>query len=95
MPFSVIRETTADGDVVRVAGEVDLRCAGELAEAMRVPAGVRFSVDLAETTFMDSSALNVLIGAVRDGAVFEVRNASSSVRKLFELTGLLTYLSVT
>ena len=52
-----------------------------------------FVVDLTETTFMDSSALNALVNAAREGAVFTVRNPIPSVRTLFELTGLGSYLS--
>lgn len=95
VPFSVTREVSAAGAVVRVAGEVDLHSAGVLAEAMGAHGGHPFDLDLADTTLMDSSALNVLITAARAGAVFTVCNPNASVRRLFELTGLASYLSPT
>jgi anti-sigma B factor antagonist len=53
---------------------------------------VRIIVDLTETTFLDSTALGVLIGAVkrlrsRDGALAIV-NVDDNIAKTFEITGL-------
>ena len=61
--------------VVAVAGEIDLFTAPELKAALgeALESGrTRIVVDLTETTFLDSTALGVLIGAV----------------KTFEITGL-------
>jgi anti-sigma B factor antagonist len=84
-----------DRHVVAVAGEIDLFTApelkatlAELAEAGRS----RIVVDLTETTFLDSTALGVLIGAVkrlrsRDG-VLTIVNVDQNIAKTFEITGL-------
>ena len=81
--------------VVAVAGEIDLFTAPELKAALgeALESGrIRIVVDLTETTFLDSTALGVLIGAVkrlrsRDGALAIV-NTDENIAKTFEITGL-------
>src|SRR6185312_10322080 len=54
--------------VIAVAGEIDLFTAPEMKAALgeALEAGrTRIVVDLTETTFLDSTALGVLIGAVK------------------------------
>ncbi|HYF25259.1 MAG TPA: STAS domain-containing protein [Baekduia sp.] len=87
----------ADGDrhVVAVRGEIDLFTAPELKAALgeAIEAGRnRIVVDLSDTTFLDSTALGVLIGTVkrlrsRDGRLTIV-NTDASIAKTFEITGL-------
>ena len=87
----------ADGDrhVVAVRGEIDLFTAPELKAALgeAIEAGrSRIVVDLSDTTFLDSTALGVLIGTVkrlrsRDGRLTIV-NTDASIAKTFEITGL-------
>jgi anti-sigma B factor antagonist len=81
--------------VVAVRGEIDLFTAPELkktlADAIENGA-TRVVVDLSETTFLDSTALGVLIGAVkrlrqRDGQLVIV-NTDPNIQKTFEITGL-------
>jgi anti-sigma B factor antagonist len=81
--------------VVAVAGEIDLFTAPELKAALAaaLEAGrTRIVVDLTETSFLDSTALGVLIGAVkrlrsRDG-VLTIVNTDRNIAKTFEITGL-------
>jgi anti-sigma B factor antagonist len=81
--------------VVAVAGEIDLFTAPELKAALgeALESGrIRIVVDLTETTFLDSTALGVLIGAVkrlrsRDG-VLTIVNTDANTAKTFEITGL-------
>lgn len=81
--------------VVAVQGEIDLFTAPELKQVLAeaIEAGrTRIVVDLTETTFLDSTALGVLIGAVkrlrsRDGALAIV-NIDENITKTFEITGL-------
>ncbi len=81
--------------VVAVAGEIDLFTAPELKAALgeALESGrIRIVVDLTETTFLDSTALGVLIGAVkrlrsRDG-VLTIVNTDANIAKTFEITGL-------
>jgi anti-sigma B factor antagonist len=92
-----IREDELDGTrlVVAVSGEIDLFTAPELKAALvdGIEAGrTRVVVDLTETTFLDSTALGVLIGAVkrlrsREG-VLTIVNTDANIAKTFEITGL-------
>jgi anti-sigma B factor antagonist len=81
--------------VLAVRGEIDLFTAPELKQVLAesIEAGrIRIIVDLTETTFLDSTALGVLIGAVkrlrsREGALAIV-NTDENISKTFEITGL-------
>jgi len=94
--FSLSEENIDDQrHVVAVTGEIDLFTAPELKAVLSeaVEAGrTRIVVDLTETSFLDSTALGVLIGAVkrlrsRDGALTIV-NTDANIAKTFEITGL-------
>ena len=85
----------ADRHVVAVRGEIDLFTAPELKQKLTdaIEGGKsRIVVDLTDTTFLDSTALGVLIGAVkrlrsRDGRLTIV-NVDDNIAKTFEITGL-------
>jgi anti-sigma B factor antagonist len=94
--FSLSSESIDDArHVVAVTGEIDLFTAPELKSALgeALESGhSRIVVDLTQTTFLDSTALGVLIGAVkrlrsRDGALTIV-NTDPNIAKTFEITGL-------
>ena len=88
--------------VVAVRGEIDLFTAPELKKTLQeaIEGGAtRVVVDLSETTFLDSTALGVLIGAIkrlrsRDGALTIV-NTESTIAKTFEITGLDQIFTIT
>jgi anti-sigma B factor antagonist len=96
-PEFAITEHAIDGErhVLAVRGEIDLFTAPELKQVLAesIEAGrVRIVVDLTETSFLDSTALGVLIGAVkrlrsRDGALAIV-NVDENISKTLEITGL-------
>jgi anti-sigma B factor antagonist len=96
-PEFAVTEEHVDNDrhVVAVRGEIDLFTAPELKQVLTeaIEQGkTRMVVDLGETTFLDSTALGVLIGAVkrlrsRDGALAIV-NTDANIAKTFEITGL-------
>jgi anti-sigma B factor antagonist len=96
-PEFAITEQPIDAErhVLAVRGEIDLFTAPELKQVLAesIEAGrVRIIVDLTDTTFLDSTALGVLIGAVkrlrsRDGALAIV-NIDDNISKTFEITGL-------
>src|SRR4051812_4001947 len=85
----------ADRHILAVRGEIDLFTAPELKQVLAesIEAGRKFIVvDLTDTTFLDSTALGVLIGAVkrlrsRQGALAIV-NVDDNIAKTFEITGL-------
>jgi anti-sigma B factor antagonist len=94
--FSLSSESIDDTrHVVAVSGEIDLFTAPELKSALgeALESGrTRIVVDLTNTTFLDSTALGVLIGAVkrlrsRDG-VLTIVNTDQNIAKTFEITGL-------
>jgi len=94
--FSLTQDALDDQrQVVAVAGEIDLFTAPELKAAIgeALESGrTRIVVDLTATTFLDSTALGVLIGAVkrlrsRDG-VLTIVNTDPNISKTFEITGL-------
>src|SRR3978361_2112457 len=96
-PEFAVTEHPIDSErhVLAVRGEIDLFTAPELKQVLAESieaGGVRLLVDLTETTFLDSTALGVLIGAVkrlrsRDGALAIV-NVDENISKTFEITGL-------
>lgn len=96
-PEFVLTEENLDSDrhVVAVRGEIDLFTAPDLKTMLlaAIDSGKsRIVVDLSETTFLDSTALGVLIGAVkrlraRDGMLTLV-NTDANIAKTFEITGL-------
>src|SRR4051794_19910622 len=96
-PEFALTEDSIDSErhVVAVRGEIDLFTAPELKQQLTdaIEGGkTRIVVDLTQTTFLDSTALGVLIGAVkrlrtRDGALVIV-NVDQNIAKTFEITGL-------
>jgi anti-sigma B factor antagonist len=78
--------------VVAVAGELDIATAHELARELRRLEHCNVTVDLASTTFIDSSGLRCIVDAHQriegHGNALTVRGASSIVRRTFEITGL-------
>jgi anti-sigma B factor antagonist len=92
----------SDAYVIALSGELDLYSCPEFKdELLRVIAeGARHVViDLAATTFIDSTALGVLLRGVQrlrqtsDGAL-SVACSDPNIRKVFEVTGLDRVFSV-
>jgi anti-sigma B factor antagonist len=80
---------------VEVAGEVDIYTAPQLRQTLQVAiAGGTHAllVDLARATFMDSTALGVLLGALKrlrpEGGELAIACSEPSLRKIFEVTNL-------
>jgi anti-sigma B factor antagonist len=78
---------------VIVGGEVDLATAPELKEVLTgvIDGGARFVlVDLSKATFIDSTTLGVLMGAVKrvrpDGGEIAIACNDQNIRKIFEIT---------
>jgi anti-sigma B factor antagonist len=81
--------------VIAVRGEIDLFTAPELKQKLgeAIEGGRnQIVVDLTETTFLDSTALGVLIGAVKrlrsDSGRLVLVNVDVNIAKTFEITGL-------
>ena len=86
-----------------LAGEIDITCSPALRSvgvrlAGALDAGDCLSVDVADVTFIDSSGIGALV-AVRNAAVdhggsLVLRNLSQPVRRLLELSGLVSSFSI-
>jgi anti-sigma B factor antagonist len=81
--------------VVTTAGDLDLHTAGDLRQALldAVEEGAEIVVvDLEGTTFVDSMALGVLVGAMRRlaerGGELRIACADQGVKRVFEITML-------
>jgi anti-anti-sigma factor len=76
----------------RIHGEVDASNVDQLVAALaaRLAVQPRLTLDLVELSFLDVGTVRALYRLVRehDGAELTVRNASPSVRRCLELTGL-------
>ncbi len=81
----------SDAGLLRIAGELDISNVASLEAAVtatlaRRPA--RLILDVAELSFMDSSALAVLVGAAAAVGQIHIRNPQPAVRRVIEVTGL-------
>ena len=86
---------------VQVRGELDLSTSPQLGDALEreLDAGRSVVVDLSRVTFIDSTALNTLVGALRScesngGALLLSGNLPAQVSRVFEITGLDTVLPI-
>jgi anti-sigma B factor antagonist len=89
-----INVENADGRaVVRVAGEIDVYTAPRLREQLlRVAGDGSLIVDLTDVSFLDSTALGVLVGAMKRqrerGGTMLIVTTGTRISRLFEITGL-------
>jgi len=98
--FSVTLTHDADGVQVRIVGELDLATGPELIRVLETLDGdgyERLLLDLDGVQFIDSTGLSVIGGAhrsaARNGHRLTIRCSSHQVLRLFELTGMLDYLT--
>lgn len=90
----------SDGDdgvvLVRLRGELDVGCAREVRAAIDEAVGAagvtRIELDMAEVSFIDSTGIGVLVGAMQraraEGQELEIVAASSPVRRVLDMTGV-------
>jgi len=88
------REVDPETILITVQGELDLASAPNLKWTLRDALGAgarRIVLDLAPVTFIDSTALGVLVGVRRSlaaGSHLALAGADTDVLNIFELTGL-------
>jgi anti-sigma B factor antagonist len=97
-------DATTDVDesfLVSFSGELDISTAGEIRERLARPEVLDapvLHVDLTEATFIDSSAIGLLVSACKrirgSGGTFSVRCDAGPVRRTLEISGLIDYLEV-
>jgi anti-sigma B factor antagonist len=93
-----IEERSAQGaTVVAVTGEIDVATAPQLQEtlhALIAQGHPSLVIDLLAVTFLDSTALGVLVGALKrcrdQGGDLQLVVADARIMKIFEITGLTT-----
>ena len=96
-PLALERGGTDRDPVIVASGEIDVATSpqlrAELSEVLeRVPTSV--TVDFTNVSFIDSSGLGVLVGALKRvrehdaGATLRVVHPQDAVRKVFDITGL-------
>lgn len=98
-----IEERSAGGlPVVAVSGEIDVATAPQLRECLhRVIADGASTIvlDLLGVTFLDSTALGVLVGALKRcrevGGDLHIVVADPRIVKIFEITGLTNVFTIT
>jgi anti-sigma B factor antagonist len=96
-------EERPDGDVpvIAVSGEIDVATAPQLRETLQdvIARGkTTIVLDLLGVTFLDSTALGVLVGALKrcreSGGDLQVVVAEPRILKIFEITGLTSVFTI-
>jgi anti-sigma B factor antagonist len=97
-------ETNVQSDdrvVVSFSGELDIACAGEIRERLaqsEVLDAPTVQFDLSDATFIDSSAIGVLVTACKrvreNGGTCFVRCEVGTISRTLEIAGLSEYFSV-
>lgn len=100
--FQIEEKSTGALPVVAVTGEIDVATAPQLRECLhRVIAdgGSTIVLDILGVTFLDSTALGVLVGALKRcrelGGDLHVVVADPRIVKIFEITGLTNVFTIT
>jgi len=75
-----------------IRGECDLSNATQVASWLDTFDGQPFELDLSGVTFLDSSALHVLLSARRRNPGMRIVTVSAVVSRLLDLTGTASYL---
>ncbi|MDQ1480906.1 MAG: hypothetical protein QOI44_1767 [Actinomycetota bacterium] len=85
--------------MVHVGGDIDVATAERLREDMSqlVDSGPNLVLDLNEVPFMDTIGISTLLATrtavMKHGGSLAVRNPSSTVRRVLEMTGLYALLT--
>jgi len=99
-PLFTLTSPSATGRRLEVAGELDVAASSALRAALAelVDGGGDVTVDLSEVTFIDSTALSVLVHGhtklASAGGRLIVTNPSRVVVRLLHLVGLFTLLDI-
>jgi anti-sigma B factor antagonist len=99
--FDISEETAEGVSTVSVVGEIDIATAPTLREILEatIDRGTEVVVvNLLRVTFIDSTALGVLIGALKrcneSGGSMRIAISDPRVLKVFEITGLTDLFSI-
>ena len=95
-PEFALRVTeNGSGPVVLLAGELDMTTSPQLKACLRDFTGERVTLDFSDVTFMDSTAISVLVAAhkrawLKGGAVI-LHGVQPAQMRVFEITALLDH----
>ncbi len=99
--FHIEERTGTSPPVVAVTGEIDVATAPQLRECLHsviTQGEVTVVLDLLGVTFLDSTALGVLVGALKRcrelGGELHVVVADPRIVKIFEITGLTSVFTI-
>jgi anti-sigma B factor antagonist len=99
--FHIEQRTGTTPPVVAVSGEIDVATAPQLRECLHnviAQGEATIVLDLLGVTFLDSTALGVLVGALKRcrelGGELHVVVADPRIVKIFEITGLTSVFTI-
>jgi anti-sigma B factor antagonist len=98
--FEISNQSVGDATLVSVSGEIDISTAPSLRAELQehAPEDTMVIVDLKRVTFLDSTALGVLVGARRNrieaGGDLRLVVSEPRILKIFEITGLTDVFSI-
>jgi len=96
--FSFVVEQLETGALVRVTGDVDIDTAPRLDKCLIELESHPLTLDLSRVTYMDSSAIAVLVKslhrAARNETSFAIRGVQPEQQCLLEITGLFDLLNI-
>jgi anti-sigma B factor antagonist len=99
--FRIEERSDSDVPVIAVTGEIDVATAPQLRESLQgvIATGkTTIVLDLLGVTFLDSTALGVLVGALKrcreSGGDLQVVVAEPRILKIFEITGLTSVFTI-
>jgi anti-sigma B factor antagonist len=99
---TAVWQTDRGSAIVVLSGDLDLATAPKLRQRLADLADcdvIDLVIDLANLGFMDSSGISVIVGTYEHlklrGGSLVIRNANPMAIKIFQITGLMEYLSVT
>jgi anti-sigma B factor antagonist len=88
----------SEGPVLLLKGDLDLAAAPELRARLVEFAGKNVTLDFSDVTFLDSTAIGVLVAAhdrsVRAGKRITIHGVQPGQLRMFELMGLLDRMTV-
>jgi len=90
--FALHVDQNGQGPVVRLEGELDLASAPQLRECLHRLAGQVIVLDFSKVTFMDSTFVGVLVGALKrancNGGELILHGVRPPQRKVLDITGV-------
>ncbi len=99
--FQIEERPGGDVPVIAVSGEIDVATAPQLRETLQgviARGSTTIVLDLLGVTFLDSTALGVLVGALKRcreaGGDLHIVVAEPRILKIFEITGLTNVFTI-